>query len=50
MPKLLEEKICKSENGQGKNVEKPPPFRFSKWLFILVSLSNCLLPKGLQRG
>jgi len=30
MPKLLEKKICKSENGKGKNVEKPPrPFRFS---------------------
>jgi len=50
MPKLLEKKICKSENGKGKNVEKAPSSRFSSWLFILVPLSNYLLPRALQRG
>ena len=34
MPKLLEKKICKSENGKGKNVEKPPPLGFLVAIYI----------------
>ena len=47
MPKLLEKKKkCKGENGKGKRIsEKAPPFRFSRRLFILLSLGHACCQK-----